>query len=182
MKPLQRKLVLVAAAAVAVAGGSALPTDVHASIVSWTGPAQFDQASITFTPFMADTLVSVTGDGAFHSHTGELTTMTLSINLDEVWTDIFSASTSTNIPTTPLSSLIDNVTFSSGMVSGLMLDADIFFFSTFHFFTCMEPGCPTAFNFDTVTAVPLPAALPLFLSALAGLGFMGWRKKQRGDA
>ncbi len=27
---------------------------------------------------------------------------------------------------------------------------------------------------DTVYAVPLPAALPLFLSALAGLGLMGW--------
>ncbi len=30
----------------------------------------------------------------------------------------------------------------------------------------------------TVTAVPLPAALPLFLSALAGLGLMGWRRRQ----
>ncbi len=29
-----------------------------------------------------------------------------------------------------------------------------------------------------VTPVPLPAALPLFLSALAGLGFFGWRRRQ----
>ena len=28
-----------------------------------------------------------------------------------------------------------------------------------------------------VSAVPLPAALPLFLSALAGLGFVGWRRR-----
>ncbi len=28
-----------------------------------------------------------------------------------------------------------------------------------------------------VTPVPLPAALPLFLSALAGLGLMGWRRR-----
>ena len=28
--------------------------------------------------------------------------------------------------------------------------------------------------------VPLPAALPLFLSALAGLGLMGWRRRQAG--
>ncbi len=31
-----------------------------------------------------------------------------------------------------------------------------------------------------VSAVPLPAALPLFLSALAGLGLMGWRRRQAG--
>ena len=31
-----------------------------------------------------------------------------------------------------------------------------------------------------VTAVPLPAALPLFLSALAGLGLVGWRRRQAG--
>ena len=29
-----------------------------------------------------------------------------------------------------------------------------------------------------VSPVPLPAALPLFLSALAGLGFFGWRRRQ----
>jgi len=32
--------------------------------------------------------------------------------------------------------------------------------------------------FNGVSPVPLPAALPLFLTALAGLGFMGWRKKR----
>lgn len=29
-----------------------------------------------------------------------------------------------------------------------------------------------------VAVVPIPAALPLFLSALAGLGFMGWRRRR----
>ncbi len=31
----------------------------------------------------------------------------------------------------------------------------------------------------TVSAVPIPAALPLLASGIGGLGFMGWRRKQR---
>ncbi|MDA0239738.1 MAG: VPLPA-CTERM sorting domain-containing protein [Proteobacteria bacterium] len=31
---------------------------------------------------------------------------------------------------------------------------------------------------EFVSSVPVPAALPLFLSGLAGLGFFGWRRKQ----
>jgi PEP-CTERM motif len=31
---------------------------------------------------------------------------------------------------------------------------------------------------DPVTTVPLPAALPLFLSGLVGLGVVGWRKRK----
>jgi len=33
-------------------------------------------------------------------------------------------------------------------------------------------------RYETVGAVPLPAALPLFLSGLAGLGLMGWRSRR----
>jgi hypothetical protein len=31
----------------------------------------------------------------------------------------------------------------------------------------------------TITPVPLPAALPLFASALGALGFAAWRKKRK---
>jgi len=35
-----------------------------------------------------------------------------------------------------------------------------------------------AIQFDTVATTPTPAALPLFLSAIGGLGFFGWRRKK----
>jgi hypothetical protein len=40
----------------------------------------------------------------------------------------------------------------------------------------------TNVNFDqvAVAATPIPAALPLFASALGGLGLLGWRRKQAG--
>ena len=34
----------------------------------------------------------------------------------------------------------------------------------------------------TPSAVPLPAALPLFATALGGLGFMGWRRRRKAPA
>ena len=42
----------------------------------------------------------------------------------------------------------------------------------------------SAFYLDTlaVTAVPIPAALPLFATALAGFGVFGWRKRKAGTA
>ena len=41
---------------------------------------------------------------------------------------------------------------------------------------------PNAGDEITISAIPLPAALPLFGSALAMLGIVGWRRKRRGDA
>jgi len=44
-----------------------------------------------------------------------------------------------------------------------------------------QGGSIETFELDNarfVSAVPLPAALPLFLSALAALGFVGRRKKR----
>ncbi len=38
------------------------------------------------------------------------------------------------------------------------------------------------FYLSAMTAVPIPAALPLFATALAGLGLLGWRRRARGTA
>ena len=44
------------------------------------------------------------------------------------------------------------------------------------------PGVPAENSYELAgvpTVAPVPAALPLFLSALAGLGFFGWRRRTR---
>ncbi len=46
-------------------------------------------------------------------------------------------------------------------------------------------GVPTENSYELAgvpTVVSVPAALPLFLSALAGLGFFGWRRRTRAAA
>ncbi len=34
-------------------------------------------------------------------------------------------------------------------------------------------------NSVVLTPIPLPAAFPLFATALAGMGLLGWRRKQK---
>ena len=37
-------------------------------------------------------------------------------------------------------------------------------------------------NIDNIVLTPLPAALPLFATGLAGLGLLGWRRKKKAAA
>lgn len=62
---------------------------------------------------------------------------------------------------------------------------------TFSFFSYTSAGSPGFFDssngsvhveaFNT-TVTPIPAALPLFLSAIGGLGFVGWRRRKSAAA
>ena len=49
-----------------------------------------------------------------------------------------------------------------------------------------DAGYPTAGHwtatFPTITATPLPAALPLFATGLGAMGLFGWRKKRKAAA
>ncbi len=56
-----------------------------------------------------------------------------------------------------------------GMIDRLFFDDD----------SHANGGLYLDFSFTTVSAVPLPAALPLFGAALAGIGFLGWKRKKQ---
>ncbi len=84
-----------------------------------------------------------------------------------------------------MSGSIDNVIFTGGAFGNFGLDSftsDSITTSGSFFCGTGSSPCPftnvTLGTYDlVVTHVPLPAALPLFLSALAGLGLMGWRRR-----
>ena len=165
-----------------------MPSQVQASTVNWGaegGPNNFDTASISFTGFNADTLVSVSGSNANYNTVSGLlfpVTFDLDILLDGIWTNIFNdTTTGTNF----LFDNVSNISFTFGEVTGLRGTG-----------TNQKPGfdplqnwalggrfSPTLFNFDTidppVSAVPVPAALPLFGTGLALMGFIGWRRKRK---
>ena len=78
-----------------------------------------------------------------------------------------------------------SVAFASG-ATGLVSGAQANFIdaSSFEFQGTVDLVNGANFTIDLtavhtpISAVPIPAALPLFLSALAGLGFVGWRRRQ----
>lgn len=66
-----------------------------------------------------------------------------------------------------------------GNMLWLFFDEPVMFGSAFTLSISLEVtgAAYTAFQQPSVSPVPLPAALPLFLAALAGLGFFGWRRR-----
>jgi hypothetical protein len=158
----------------------------QAATVDWGaegGANSFAEASISFTGFNADTLSGVSNSNAnVSTNNGSLypIAFTLDILLDNVWTNIFSVtSTGTyfvqNIPST---------SFTYGEVTGLRAKGTGFdpvgnpnpmknwalgtgFSSPVFTFAALNPP----------SSIPLPAGLPLLLAGLACLGLVRWRQR-----
>ena len=143
-----------------------------------------------FTPFYADELVGIEGDGYFDrlSYDGLIPgdlTYSLSLELDGVWTTIWSATSPAgtgeeyySLSETQIASCwycqtpkdagftsTSGVSFEHGLVTGIRLTVDADFTWAFH----NVVGDSFIFNDNTLTEVPLPAAAWLFLSGLISL-------------
>lgn len=143
-----------------------------ATNISWLGEfgaSTFDIDEITFGGFYANELVSV-GGGLFHTHSpGSVTVeFNLELELNGSWTSVFTATTDS---TTLLSSILTNIMFPAATVTGIRMSGTPFQSQSLHV------GSATIFTFD-VSPVPIPAALPLFATALAGAGVLRWRRKR----
>lgn len=72
--------------------------------------------------------------------------------------------------------LSDTMTFDNATFASLGLTPGTYVFS-------WNPVADPTFTVQVgVAATPLPAALPLFTTALAGLGLLGWRRKRKAQA
>ncbi len=155
-------------------------TQASATSVNWTtegGLSDFDTDTITFTGFNTNQLTSVVGSAFFHSHsTSSVVNFNLEVLLDGVWTSIFTDSTNSVSPVSGdnvLSSLISNVSFATGIVSGIRATGSPNQSQANHNWG------NTVFNFNDVSRVPLPASLPLLAASIFGFGFMR-RRAQKG--
>ncbi len=202
MRTLQRRLVRVAAAAVAItalfSSGSA-----RASVVYEYLGDHFETASGTFsttdriTGFVEFATAPTSGEidksdvSAFSFTAGLLTIDStndqasgFSFNFDTAFDIVNWGVVVIGMSGTANRPLIRScvVPFVSIIVNGLnFCPTGSFFEEAIGIDSSMGRGANTGLAGEwTLAPVPVPAALPLFLSALAGLGLMGWRRRQAG--
>ncbi len=159
-------------------------------IINWTGGSNFDIETITFAPTIANAIVAIngsdstnyTGDpmmaGAFaHAHGGS-TTMFIDVNLNGVWTNVYSHPVGGSPDEFFISSITTPITFSLGTVDGLRVYTDVIIGNAFH--QWQGGSAPPSFTFDTVTAsaVPEPATMTMLGIGVAGMFGYGLRRRR----
>jgi len=123
----------------------------------------------------------------------------LVLNIDRIalWNEDLSGFGTGSIATSTDNVIFTALTTINPVISGFGVDyfAQIFGFAstTAQFIRIDISGCPQVDNgfngcgigevaFSSVSAVPLPAALPLFGTGLAVMGLIGWRRKRKAAA
>ena len=138
----------------------------------------FDAAEMLFDGFLSDGLTSVTGAGYYHTHDPVANGFSMEALLDGVWTEIFSYVSPASLERSYLDATISGITFTKSVISGLRLSTFDPVNQSFH--RMLNPDNNTVFNFTDaqMSAVPLPAALPMLLVGFGAFGFVGARKRK----
>jgi hypothetical protein len=149
----------------------------QASAVVWTGAStdntsdEFDVGTLSFTAFGADSLDSIVGSGYFNDQGFNTADFTLELRLDNVWTQIWTQEGDTGNADTALSTIAPPaISFALASLDGIRLSVDPVL--DFGYLSVDS----TQFSFSA-SAVPVPAAIWLFGTALIGLVGFGKRRK-----
>jgi hypothetical protein len=167
---MQKTLKSMLSAAVAVVAMAVVTSGARAQTVVWTGPSDGDTSSpmeISFAPFAASSLDSITGGGYAHNHGNLGVVFGLDLHLNGSWQTV---KTWTLDGSDHLLGEEAPVSFSSGTVDGLRLTDSPEVGNGYHgMYGSYLDGNVTAFNFSNTSAVPEPSAFAM----LAGSGLGG---------
>lgn len=151
-----------------------------AQAVVWTGPSDFDDASIGFAPIVVNQLQSITGGGYAHNHGLLGAVFSFDVHyFGGAWQNIFN----TMIPSSDvlLSALVPPpVSFASGAIDGLRVYVNPTIGNGYHgFYGSSYAAGTTTFNFGVgASTVPEPGTLALVAGGVIGLVGIARRRRQ----
>jgi hypothetical protein len=159
---------LLAAATLVIAPITASAATFHFSFSggSWSGSGEFTSSSVS-SPYL---ITGIINGSIFDPFVGSAATI---ISIDNSY---FGADNLLSYPTTPYLDL-----------NGISFDTASLAYNVYYAggYGIQRGNIVQAFSTFTITQVattPLPAALPIFATGLAGLGLFGWRRKRKAQA
>ena len=168
--------------------GLTIATYSHAIVVQWSPTStdvtntDFNTATMLFAGFQANSLDSVSGGtgaaGAWwHSHSAAVMTAFLDLELNGIWTNIFSSgTTSVSQIASNSASSIPATGFASSTVTGIRLRGVPGVNQSFHGWSTSTSAGNTQVAF-TFSSVPEPGTLALLGLGMLGAGLVRRRRK-----